>query len=262
MYMYINLHTVCVHASTCMHVHCTCICVYMFHVHVHCMSLAPSFPPTSLPQSLDSELKHNKSLLLSITKELEKITALLSQTTHDQLRELVYHVSQASKALVQIEKGLSAMEFGGVKVKVKGNGAKSSDQDYVEMSELEDSLKKLERKHSRVLPPVPVRNVNGAKAKESDYAHIEDLNVHGTGTKIRRKPTLLKPYAQVSMKDPPEETADTDTISTGTPTVPARRAMGEGKEGGSEKSRAAGVLDLKAGQSFGTCPSLHDLMRG
>ena len=97
------------------------------------------------------------------------------------------HVGQASKSLQQIETSLSALEFGKPsKVTQKGNGARSSSSvrsDYAEMSELEDSLKLIVRKNSRVVPPLPLHgnvngNVNGAKAQESDYACIEDLRIH------------------------------------------------------------------------------------
>ena len=194
-------------------------------------------------QSLDSELKRHKYLLLAVTKELEKITSLLSPDDHDSLRELVYHVGQTSKELAQIENGLSSMKFGDARSKVKGNGAKSSSSDYVKMSELEDSLKKLERKHSRVVPPVPVRNVNAAKAKESDYAHIEDLEIHGHSPKVQRKPSLLKPYAQVSMKDPLPSTDSNTSVSHAPPPVPIRE--------GNQKVQYA---DLKVGQSIRDLP--------
>ena len=210
----------------------------------------------SLSQSLDNGLKKHKTILLSVTKELEKITSLLSPEDHDSLRELVFHVSQVSKSLVHIEEGLEMMEFAGVSGKpprVKGNGAKSSDSDYAEMAELEQSLKILERKQSRVLPPVPVRNVNGAKAnvKETDYAHIEDLNVHGHTPKMKRK-SLLKPYAQVSMKDAPVEDNDVATEMTSEPPpVPKRPAVG----GGDEKAKCRGsFIDLKEGQSIRDFP--------
>ena len=102
---------------------------------------------------------------------------------------------------MQIENGLNSLEFG--KRKAKGNGARSADPDYVEISELQDTLKLLVRKNSRVVPPTPVRNVNGAKAKESDYARIEDLRVHGHGHTPDPQPRSgrLIPYAEVHMQD-------------------------------------------------------------
>ena len=158
--------------------------------------------------------------------------------------------------MVQIENGLSAMEFGGSDKTVAKNGAKSVDADYVEMSDLEESLKMMERKPSRVLPPVPVRNVNGAKAnvKESDYAHIEDLNVHGHTPKLKRKISLLKPYAQVSMKDTdallPIATVSMDTTSDLTPPpIPSRPVNEE-----DERKLKSRFLDLKDGQSIRDLP--------
>ena len=145
------------------------------------------------------------------------------------------------------------MEFGVRGLQVKGNGAKSKSS---ETSELEDSLKMLERKQSRVLPPVPVRNVNGAKAnvKESDYAHIEDLKVHGHTPKLKRKTSLLKPYAQVSMRDPPagvKTGVATETTSDPPPPIPARPA-GSGRDGeGDERSHR---VNLKVGQSIRDLP--------
>ena len=211
-------------------------------------------------QSLDSGLKKHKSTLISVTKELEKITSLLSPADHESIRELVFQVTQASKSLVQIEEGLEMMEFAGGSGKpprVKGNGAKSRDSDYAELAELEDSLKMLERKQSRVLPPVPVRNVNGAKAnvKESDYAHIEDLHVHGFTPKMKRK-LLLKPYAQVSMRDGSVEEDDVAVETTSDPPPVPRRPAGGGIDEKSRdgKRRGGGFLDLKAGQSIRDLP--------
>lgn len=212
-------------------------------------------------QSLESELKVHKTTLLSITKELEQITALLSPDDHDSLRELVYHVSQVSKSLVQIETSLSTMEFGRV-AKVKGNGAKSRDTDSVEIAELEESVKMLSRKNSRVLPPIPVRNVNGAKAKESDYAHIEDLEIHGNTPEVQRKfakPERLLPYAETSMKEPvkvakppPSRYTEIDVEVNALP-LPKRSDMSHEK-GKGLKSRYVEISELKEGQSIKDCP--------
>ena len=161
-----------------------------------------------------------------------------------------------------IEEGLEMMEFAGQSGKaaasrVKGNGAKSSDSDYAELVQLEDSLKILERKQSRVLPPVPVRNVNGAKAnvKESDYSHIEDLNVHGHTPRMKRK-ALLKPYAQVSMRDGGSVEEDEVAMETTPepPPVPKRPAGVADEKSRHGKAHGAGFLDLKAGQSIRDFP--------
>ena len=154
------------------------------------------------------------------------------------------------------------MEFAGGSCKpprVKGNGAKSSDSDYAELAELENSLKMMERKQSRVLPPVAVRNVNGAKAnvKESDYAHIEDLSVHGFTPKMKRK-SLLKPYAQVSMRDGSVEEDDVAMETTSDPPPVPKRPAGSGidekSRDGKRKGTGGGFLDLKAGQSIRDLP--------
>ena len=149
------------------------------------------------------------------------------------------------------------MEFGKRAVKVKGNGAKSIDADYVEMSDLEDSLKLLTRKDSRVLPPVLVRNVNGAKAKESDYARIEDLNIHGHPQTKQHKPKRLIPYAECSMKDPIKDGSlaakrytEIDVAPPSPPRVPSRSGHSSTKE----KSPNPESYDLKPGQSIRDLP--------
>ena len=150
------------------------------------------------------------------------------------------------------------MEFGNRAVKVKGNGAKSVDADYMEMSDLEDSLKLLSRKDSRVLPPVPVRNGNGAKAKESDYARIEDLKVHRHSQSVHKKPKRLVPYAECSMKDPVKEGSsavrrytEVDVVPCPPPRVPSRSDRSSSKK---EKSPNPEVYDLKPGQSIRDLP--------
>lgn len=202
------------------------------------------------------ELKHHKSTLLAVTKELEKITALLSPDDHDSLRELVFHVSQASKSLVQIEKALSSMEFGSKVPKVKGNGAKSGDRDYIEMTELEDSLTMLVRKHSRVLPPVPVRNVNGAKAnvKESDYSRIEDLEIHRHTPTMQDKPKRLVPYAEVSTKVPVNDnsSAPPRCSEADVPPPPVPKRTEQSSDG--EKSTQSRCTEISAGQSIRDFP--------
>ena len=168
----------------------------------------------------------------------------------------MFHVSQASKSLVQIENALGALEFGRAP-KVKGNGAKSSDPDYVEMSDLEDSLKLLTRKNSRVLPPVPVRNMNGAKAKESDYARIEDLNVHGHTPQMQRKTNRLVPYAEVSMKDSAREVTSRYVeldMSAQPPPVPKRPAQLAADKDKRSKPHYVEISELKVGQSIQNTP--------
>ena len=209
-------------------------------------------------QALESELKVHKATLLSVTKELEEITALLSPDDHDSLRELVYHVSQVSKSLAQIETALSTMEFGTV-AKAKGNGAKSSDPDNIEIAELEESVKLLSRrKNSRVLPPIPVRNVNGAKAKESDYAHIEDLEIHGNTPKVERKftkPERLLPYTETSMKEtkPPASGYTEIDVNVNALPLPKRSDIPHEK-GKGVKSRYIEISELKEGKSIKDCP--------
>ena len=148
---------------------------------------------------------------------------------------------------------MATVEFAGSaarRQRVKGNGARSKDSDYAELSELEDSVKMLERKQSRVVPPVPVRNVNGAKAnvKDSDYAHIGDVNVHGHTPKMKRK-SLLKPYAQVSMKDSPDEVAMETTSDP--PPLPTRPSA---RDEDSKRGRGPVAMEIKPGQSIRDLP--------